>query len=309
MPESPPRIVIVGSINMDLVVAAPHVPAPGETVLGRDFSTIPGGKGANQAVAAARLGGQVMMIGRVGDDDLGPRLRAGLEHNGVDCTYVSQTAGIASGVAMITVADNGENAITVASGANFKVTPEDIDAAEAALKAARVCVLQLELPVETVARAIELCRRHSVETILDPAPAPAKPLPSSVLQADIVSPNENEAAALTGLPATAPPEQVAAALREKGCRAAVLKLGQRGAYISSTDLEMPAPGFRVQVVDTTAAGDAFTGALAVARAAGQPLAEAVRFANAAGALACTRWGAQPSMPMLNEIKAFLAAHG
>lgn len=305
MAQSVKPVIIVGSINMDLVVAAPHVPAPGETVLGRDFATIPGGKGANQAVAVARLGGNVMMVGRIGDDDIGPRLLAGLQKNGVDCTHVRTTFGMASGIAMIVVEESGENAITVASGANFKVTPEDVDAAESVLRHAQVCVVQLELPVETVAYTIDLCRRHGVETILDPAPAPRGSLPAAFFDADIISPNETEAAALTQLPADASPEKVAGALRARGCRGIILKLGQRGAYISAQDVETLVAGFKVNPVDTTAAGDAFTGALAVARSEGREFLDAVRFANAAGALACTKRGAQPSMPTRDEVNTFL----
>lgn len=301
MSDATESIVIVGSINMDLVVRTAHVPAPGETVLGRDFSTIPGGKGANQAVAAARLGGRAIMVGRVGDDDLGRQLIAGLKANGVDSTHVHPTADVASGIAMIVVADDGENAITVASGANFQVTPADIDAAESVLRSARVVLLQLELPVETVTYTIELCRRHGVETILDTAPAPASDVPDALFSADIVTPNESEAARLTGLPATSDTQAVAAALHARGCRSVVLKLGRRGAYSSFPDGALAVPGFEVDAVDTTAAGDAFTAALAVARARGWTLPKAARFANGAGAVACTKWGAQPSMPTSNEV--------
>ena len=301
MSDAAESIVIVGSINMDLVVRTAHVPAPGETVLGRAFSTIPGGKGANQAVAAARLGGRAIMVGRVGDDDLGRQLIAGLKANGVDSTHVHPTADVASGIAMIVVADDGENAITVASGANFQVTPADVDAAESVLRSARVVLLQLELPIETVVYTIELCRRHGVETIIDTAPAPASDVPDALFSADIVTPNESEAARLTGLPATSDAGAVAAALHARGCRSVVLKLGRRGAYSSSPDGGLAVPGFEVDAVDTTAAGDAFTAALAVARARGWTLPEAAHFANGAGAVACTKWGAQPSMPTSNEV--------
>ncbi len=289
-------IVIIGSINMDLVVRVPHIPVPGETILGRDFAMLPGGKGANQAVAVARLGAPAAMVGRVGSDDLGSRLLQGLRDGGVDTSHVQVTPNVASGIAMITVADDGENAIAVASGANYAVTPEDIDAAAELIRGAGVCVLQLELPLAAVARAVELCRQVGVLTILDPAPAPREPLPDELWQADIISPNETEAAALTGLPVDAPPVQVALALHERGCRRVALKLGARGAYASSSEFKGSVNGFQVQAVDTTAAGDAFTGALAVAIAEECRLEEAVLFANAAGALACTKLGAQPAMP-------------
>lgn len=300
-----PAIAIIGSINMDLVVRAGHVPAPGETVLGREFATIPGGKGANQAVGVARLGGRAVMIGRVGSDAFGERLLAGLRENGVDVAHVQTTPGAASGIAMIVVADDGENAITVASGANFQVTPADVDAAAEALRAARVCLLQLELPMPTVLHAIETCRRLGVEVVLDPAPAPAGPAPDALFQADIVTPNESEAAQLTGLTPDAEPGAIIRALTGRGCRTVVLKRGAEGAHLYSPEADRPVPGFQVKPVDTTAAGDAFTAALAVARAQGRPLEEAVRFANAAGALACTRLGAQPSLPTAAEVKRLL----
>ena len=298
-PDAP--IVIVGSVNMDLVVRTPCVPAPGQTVLGRDFVTIPGGKGANQAVAVARLGGNAIMVGRVGDDDFGRRLREELRSSGVNDDHVLTTPDVASGIAMIVVEDGGENAITVASGANFAVTPADVDAAEAVIREAKVCLLQLELPVETVLHTIDLCRQHGVETILDTAPAPAPPAPEGLFKADIITPNESEAAALTGLAVDTAPAQIADALQAKGCRTVVLKLGQRGSHVFAPDGDWPAAAFAIEPVDTTAAGDAFTAALAVARAAGQPLADAARFANAAGALACTRLGAQPSMPTHTQV--------
>jgi ribokinase len=321
-----PAIVIVGSINMDLVVRAAHVPAPGETVLGHDFLTIPGGKGANQAVGVARLGGRSVMIGRVGDDAFGQRLLAGLRENHVDVTAVKTTPNVASGIAMIVVGDNGENSITVAGGANLQVSPADVDAAQEALRSARVCLLQLELPVPTVLHTIELCRRFGVEVILDPAPAPSGTAPDGLFRAEIVTPNQSEAAQLTGLPANATPAQIVRALTDKGCRTVVLKRGAEGAHIyscasppltkggqggvtgdqpaSSAESSAPTgqavPGYSVHVVDSTAAGDAFTAALAVARAREWPIDRAVQLANAAGALACTRLGAQPSLPTAHE---------
>lgn len=301
MSATPPPIVIVGSINMDLVARARHIPAPGETVMGGDFSLIPGGKGANQAVGVARLGGRVFMVGRLGDDDFGTRLRAGLEHNGVDVTHVRDTPGSASGVAMIVVAENGENAITVAPGANAAVTPEDVDAAESLLREARACLIQLELPLSTVLHALRICRRHGVTAILDPAPAPAAGAPEALFAADVLTPNETEAALLSGASDGAPPAAIAAALRRRGASAVVLKLGARGAHVAADDFDETVPGFPVTAVDTTAAGDAFTAALAVALADDLPPLEAARFANAAGALACTRHGAQPSLPHLEEV--------
>ncbi|GMV95822.1 MAG: ribokinase [Phycisphaerae bacterium] len=299
-----PRIVIIGSVNMDLVVRASHVPAPGETVLGGAFATIPGGKGANQAVGVARLGAEAVMVGRVGDDAFGRRLLAGLRENGVETSFVRETPETPSGIALIVVGDDGQNAITVAGGANARVSPADVDAARPALGGARVCLLQLELPVETVLHAIELCRRLGVETILDPAPAPVG-APEALFQVDVLTPNESEAALLTGLSGSAEPRRIAEALVARGAGGVVLKRGADGAYVFAPPTAGEVPGFAVQVVDSTAAGDAFTAALAVARAAGQPLESAVRFANAAGALACTKLGAQPSLPTLADVNALL----
>ena len=303
MSPTEPNVVVIGSINMDLVARAEAVPAPGETVLGRDFQTIPGGKGANQAVAVARLGAGCAMVGRVGDDAFGERLVGGLADEGIDTRYVLTTPGTASGVALIVVASSGENAICVASGANFQVTPADVNAAEEVIAAADVCLVQLELPVQTVVHALRVCRRHGVETILDPAPAPAD-APADLFGADVISPNETEARILLGQPGQpAEPEPTARALAERGPRDVVLKLGERGAGLLTDGRFELIAGHAVDVVDTTAAGDAFTAALAVARARGRTLAEAVRDANAAGALACTKFGAQPSMPTAEQVAA------
>ncbi len=300
-------VVVVGSINMDLVVKTDRIPRPGETVLGGEFATIPGGKGANQAVAVARLGEASTMIGRVGDDLFGRQLLAGLAEANVTADHVSVTSGVSSGVALIVVDNQGENAICVAPGANQRLMPEDIDANEDALAAAKVCLMQLEIPVATVLRTIALCRRHGVMTILDVAPA--RPgLPDEIFQADILSPNASEAEMLTGEPTGAHAREakaVAAALAAAGARCVVLKLGAAGALAFDGDRFYHAPGHKVAVVDTTAAGDAFTGALAVACARGEPLAQAIRYANAAGALACTRLGAQRSMPSAAEVNNLL----
>ncbi len=296
-----PRIVVIGSVNMDLVVAAPAIPAPGQTILGGDFATIPGGKGANQAVAAARLGAAVSCVGRVGDDAFAQVLRKGLRAAGVDDTFLRTTNATASGVALIVVAPGGENAICVAPGANACLTPADIDRAEETIASAQVCLLQLETPAETVAHAAALARQHGVEVILDPAPAPAV-LPAALWDVDVLTPNETEAAQLlAGEALPAEPAGVGAALRGRGPRAVVLTLGAAGCYVSEAAGDVALPGHAVPAVDATAAGDAFSAALAVARAEGRSLREAARFANAAGALACTKRGAQPSAPTRDEV--------
>ncbi len=300
-----PDVVVVGSVNMDLVAVAPHIPHPGQTVLGRDFATIPGGKGANQAVAAARLGARVALVGRVGDDAFGQTLRRGLEAEGVDCRHLLPTPGVASGVALIIVSEAGENAICVAGGANTRLSPEDVEAAAPVIAGAKVCVLQLEIPLPTAVRAAVIARRHGVAVILDPAPAPAS-LPDELFAVDILTPNESEAARLLGTIATeGGPRAAAERLRARGAGAVVLKLGGNGCYLSAPSVEEHLPAHTVKIVDTTAAGDAFTGGLAAALAEGRALREAVAVANAAGALACTRFGAQPSAPTRAEVQALL----
>lgn len=300
-------IVVIGSINMDLVCRVPRMPALGETILGGDFMTIPGGKGANQAVAAAKLvktGTDVHLIGRVGDDGFGQRLMTGLGLHGVKTEHVTVTEGTSSGIAMILVDASGGNSIIVAAGAGNKLTLADIDAAEELIGSASVVVMQLEIPLLTVRHALQMCRRHHVFTILDPAPAPKEGLPAEFLNVDVLTPNQTEAEILissaqpAGIKKRAKLEdakQICSDLLAMGARQVVLKMGARGAMIANSEFHS-VPGFKIEVSDTTAAGDAFTAGLAVARAEGLAGIAAVRFANAAGALACTGFGAQPSLP-------------
>jgi len=307
----PPRITVVGSLNTDLVIRAPHLPAPGETVAGGEFATFPGGKGANQAVAAARLGAQVAMVGCVGGDDFGRRLADGLHRDGVDVTHVCADEGSASGTALITVDPGGQNTIVVAPGANWRLTPDDIARAEPLIKDSAVLLLQLEIPMDAVLTAARLASAHGVRVVLDPAPAPSHPLPAELLRlVDVINPNETEARALTKVAVT--DEQAAgsaaAHLLTQGVRAVVIKLGARGAFVHDGRRTAMVPGIRVDAIDTTAAGDAFAGALAVGLAEGKDLIDAVHFANAAGALSVTRRGAQPSMPSRAEVDAFAQAH-
>lgn len=297
-------ILVVGSLNMDLVVRARQMPLPGQTVLGDGFKTFPGGKGANQAVGIARLGGLCRMIGRVGDDAFGRTLLDNLQAENVDCQAVAVTPNTSSGVAMIVVDSNGENSIVVASGANFLVTPDDLLTHEDLFRQARVLVLQLELPVPTVQAAIALGHRHGCKIILDPAPATTH-LPDELFAVDVISPNVTEADAITGRKTTEEriDKIVAMDLIARGAKAAVLKLGSKGSLVVSSDGHFYTVGsYSVPVVDTTAAGDAFTAALAVALAQGKNLHEAARFANAAGALACTRIGAPSAMPTADEVR-------
>jgi ribokinase len=292
---------------MDLVARTPRIPQPGETIIGGDFHTVPGGKGANQAVAAARLGAQVSMVGRVGRDAFANPLLENLAAAGVDHTFVTQYPGAATGVALIVVDDAGQNSIVVASGANMRLSPADVDAAEAAIAAADALLLQLESPLETVTRAAEVARTHRVTVILNPAPA--RPLPAALLSlVDVLIPNESETSLLTGMPVgdQAEAETAAVALRESGVGTVILTLGDRGALLAREGETERFPAFDVTPVDTTAAGDAFVGGFAVALAEGQSLAEAVRWGNAAGALATTKLGAQPSLPNRQALEKLLA---
>ena len=290
-------IVVFGSINMDLVARVPRLLLPGETLIGRSFSTVPGGKGANQAVACARLGAATRMIGRVGADTFGAALRASLQGYGVDTSGVAVHPGTASGVAVITVDDAGENEIVVIPGANATLGQMDLDRLDAALNGARVLLLQLEVALEVVVAAATLARRRGVTVILDPAPA--QPLPAELYAAvDIMTPNESEAAALAGFPLD-DLEAVAragVALSQRGARNVIIKLGAQGAYWSDGFAGAFRPAFQVEAVDTVAAGDAFNGALAVGLSEDLSLPEAIRWGLAAGALCATQSGAQSAMP-------------
>ena len=307
----PPRITVVGSLNTDLVIRAPHLPSPGETVTGGEFATFPGGKGANQAVAAARLGARVAMVGCVGGDDFGRRLIDGLQTDGVDVTHVRLDEGSASGTALITVGPGGQNTIVVAPGANSRLTPDDVGRAEPIIKDSTVLLLQLEVPLSSVVAASRLAAAHGVLVVLDPAPAPSQPLPADLLRlVAVINPNEIEAQALTRVTVTdeRAAGSAAAHLLAQGVRAVVIKLGPRGAFVHDGGRTAMVQGIHVDAIDTTAAGDAFAGALAVGLAEGKDLIEAVHFANAAGAIKVTRRGAQPSMPFRAELDIFADAN-
>ncbi|GIW77010.1 MAG: ribokinase [Phycisphaerae bacterium] len=295
------KIVVIGSVNMDLVIECDRLPHPGETLTGQDCATIPGGKGANQAVAAARLGADVYMVGRIGDDTFGRVLRDGLEKNGVNTHYLKTTRGVSSGTAMIVVQKGGENSIILSPGANGKVTAKDVESALPVIRNADAVLLQLEIPTSAVLRAVKLCKKHGVMSVLDPAPAPVSGLSQGLYRVDIISPNETEAATiLKGKNTT--PEWITRRLLEEGAGHVVLKLGKRGSvHADRTGVMTHVKGFKIRPVDTTAAGDSFTAGLAVARAEGLSWADALRFANACGAIACTRFGAQPSLPRRNEV--------
>lgn len=298
-------IVVVGSINIDFVVTAPRIPVIGETIQGNTFQQHFGGKGANQAVAVARLGYRVEMIGKIGSDLLGMQALESLKAHGVDVTAVQVAAG-SSGIAMITVSESGQNTIVISPGANAMVTPEYLNEHEQKIRDAGMVLSQLEIPVDSVVQLAKLCKRHRVPLILDPAPA--QPLPSAVLQeVTWFTPNETEADFFArtidpGL-SMAEPERVAEAFLETGVGGVALKLGSRGVLVATRDAGTTLlPGIAVDVVDTTAAGDAFNGAFATALMSGAGAAEAARFACTAAAISVSRQGAQPSMPSLEEVK-------
>ena len=307
-------MVVVGSVNMDLVVRVPHLPQPGETLAGSDFRTSPGGKGANQAVAVSRLGGRSILVGRVGDDVFGDRLRRGLRRDGVDVRHLAVLPRTPSGVAVIGVEDSGQNAIALVPGANGRLRPADLRPLEALIARADALLVQLEVPLETAAAALRIARRHEVFTVLDTAPVPPGGLPAELFRdIDILSPNQTEAALLAGCRSDTPDEAAAAAEEliarfEPGI--VVVKLGAQGALAHAGGGVEPVlqPAFPVAAVDTTAAGDAFTAALTLRLAEGANLGDALRFATAAGALAVTRSGAQDSMPTRPAVERFLAKH-
>ncbi len=304
----PPRIVVVGSSNTDLVVRAPALPGPGETVLGSAFLVAPGGKGANQAVAAARLGARVTLVARVGADEFGDRALAGLGREGIDTTFVARDAEAASGVALIVVSESGENAIAVAPGANMRLTAADVDRAAPAIREADMLLLQLETPLPTVRHAATLAMKAGVPVILNPAPAAS--LAGELLsRVSVLTPNELEAAALTGASSSGvdAARQAALRLHASGVANVVITLGREGALMEGEAGSGQVPGCAVTAVDTTAAGDAFNGALAVAMAEGASLGRAVRFANRAAALSTTEPGAQPSLPTREAVESFAAA--
>jgi ribokinase len=296
-------IVTVGSVNMDLVVRVAKQPRPGETILGSDYEAHPGGKGANQVVAAARLGGEVRFVGCVGSDAFGERLFSGLEREGIDLRWAKRLEA-PSGIALISVAESGQNSIIVSPGANGRLTPERLE--PAAFESAKVVLCQLEIPLETVLAAAKLGKEAGAITLLNAAPA--RRLGAHALEdVDILVVNEVEAGMLLGQEVPDDPEEAlktASELRELA-PTVIITLGSRGVAWKSAQSEGHQVALHVQVADTTAAGDAFVGALATLLAEGQPLEEALRWANAAGALTTTRVGAQPSLPQRLEVEALL----
>lgn len=306
MEERP--IVVVGSINVDLVVGVERFPGVGETLAGTHFATHPGGKGANQAAAVGRLGYPVQILGRIGSDGFGEQVRQSLIEAGIDTAPMAIAEG-ASGTAIITVTSGGENNIIIIPGANARLSPADLDANVALIRQAALVLTQLEIPLATVEHLAALCERENVPLILDPAPAQHLGR-QTLARVSWITPNDTEAGQMAG--STEPPQaeaefrELAEQLMELGPRNVLLKLGDRGAFMATADGErLFLPAYSVNSVDTTAAGDAFNGAFAVALARGARAADAARFATAAAAISVTRHGALPSMPTQSEVESFL----
>lgn len=306
MPGRNSNILVVGSLNMDVIAFTPRFPAPGETLMGSRWTTANGGKGANQAVAAARLGGRVAMLGCVGHDAYGATLREALLRDAIDCDGILTDPETPTGVALITVSEqDSQNSIIVISGSNMRLTPDHIDAHRGLIARANLVVCQLEVPLATVARVIETAAALGKLVILNPAP-PAAPgaLPASLLsKVSILIPNESEAAALCGLPVTSLPQAEAAAktLRSHGCRDVIVTLGDRGVVHAGPDGARHYPAHAAKPVDTTAAGDTFIGGLSAAMSRGESLQAAIEFGQSAAAMAVSRVGAQASIPTLAEL--------
>jgi len=302
------KIVVVGSSNTDMIIKVPWLPKPGETILGGKFFTAAGGKGANQAVAAARAGGYVIFLARIGDDMFGQKAKEGFIKDKINVEYVLTDESEPSGVALICVAEDGENIIAVAGGANTNLSPSDIQKQSDVISSADILVVQLETPLETVHQAVSIASAGGVKVILNPAPA--QKLSDDLLgKISILTPNESEAQLLTGIKVDSAEDASKAAdvLMGRGVETVLLTMGPRGAYIATAEFKELIPGFKVKAVDATAAGDVFNGALAVAIAQNKPIREAVSFANAAAALSVTKLGAQPSAPTKDQIDKFLKA--
>lgn len=304
MDSNPKKIIVIGSSNTDMVIRSQHMPRPGETVLGGDFMMNQGGKGANQAVAAAKLGGNTMFIGKVGNDIFGKQTIDMLKGLGIDTTHVGIDTDHPSGVALINVDASGENSIAVASGANAALSPADIDAAAEDIANAALVIMQLETPIETVEHAAKLAKANGVTVILNPAPAPRHALPASLMEnVDILIPNKTEAEIISGVEITDDASELEAinAIHAMGVKTVIFTLGSKGALFCENGDCAQIPAFKVEAVDTTAAGDTFCGALCVAISEGRPMYDAIVFANRAGSISVTRMGAQQSIPTRDEM--------
>ncbi|AFJ48980.1 ribokinase [Shimwellia blattae] len=304
------QLVVLGSINADHILNLHHFPTPGETVKGSHYQVAFGGKGANQAVAAGRSGANIAFIACVGDDDTGRQVCQQLSSDNIDIAPISTVAGESTGVALIFVNHEGENVIGIHGGANMALTTSLVEQHQQLIAGADALLMQLESPLASVLAAAQIARRHHTQVILNPAPA--CPLSDELLGlVDIITPNETEAEILTGIPVTddASAAQAARVLHAKGIATVIITLGSKGVWLSEQGTGQRVPGFRVNAVDTIAAGDTFNGAMVTGLLEGQSLAQSIRFAHAAAAIAVTRKGAQPSVPWRAEIDAFLQQQG
>ncbi|MEI8131188.1 MAG: ribokinase [Leptolinea sp.] len=309
MKSRQPTITVIGSFMMDLVIKAERRPLRGETLIGQSFGIYPGGKGFNQAVAASRLGAQVHMVGKLGDDDFGKQFRKSLDFAGIGSEFVFTTDQAMTGVGSPVIDAQGDNSIIVVPGANMLLTPADVEKARSLITRSDMVLMQLENPIDTVLFAAGIAKSAGVPVLLNPAPA--RPLPDELLSLiTILTPNETEAEMLTGcnVADTVSALQAARILLGKNIHSVVLTLGDRGALLAEKNRSIQIPGFHVDVVDTTAAGDAFCAALAVKYSSGYSMDEAIAFANSVGALATTILGAEPAMPLLEDVKQFNKNH-
>lgn len=298
------NIVVIGSSNTDMVVKTSHLPIPGETVLGGDFFMNAGGKGANQAVAAARYGNRVVFVAKTGNDLFGEQVRKSMKEDGIVTDYVFIDEEHPSGVALITIDQKAENCIVVAGGANMYLKPEDIDKAKEEILGGDVVLMQLETPIETVEYAAKMAAEAGVKVILNPAPAPAEPLSKELISnLYLITPNRSEASRLTGIEVTdlASAQRAALALYDMGAKNVIVTLGSEGSLVYDGHMMMRVEAIKVEAVDTTAAGDTYNGVLASVIAEGKSLIDAVHEANIAGAISVTRMGAQPAAPTREEI--------
>ena len=298
------NIVVIGSSNTDMVVKTSHLPIPGETVLGGDFFMNAGGKGANQAVAAARYGNRVVFVAKTGNDLFGEQVRKSMKEDGIVTDYVFIDEEHPSGVALITIDQKAENCIVVAGGANMYLKPEDIDKAKKEILGGDVVLMQLETPIETVEYAAKMAAEAGVKVILNPAPAPAEPLSKELISnLYLITPNRSEASRLTGIEVTdlASAQRAALALYDMGAKNVIVTLGSEGSLVYDGHMMMRVEAIKVEAVDTTAAGDTYNGVLASVIAEGKSLIDAVHEANIAGAISVTRMGAQPAAPTREEI--------
>ncbi|EKO3992311.1 ribokinase [Vibrio fluvialis] len=303
------KLVVLGSVNADHVLQVPSFPRPGETLHGRNYQVIPGGKGANQAVAAARLKADIGFIACVGDDSFGINIRESFKLDGMNISGVKMQPNCPTGIAMIQVSDSGENSICISAEANARLTAEAIEPDLARIREAKYLLMQLETPIDGIVKAAQVAKEARTNVILNPAPA--RELPDELLSCvDVITPNETEAEVLTGITVTddASAQLAADALHRKGIEIVMITLGAKGVWLSQNGRGTLIPGFRVQATDTTAAGDTFNGALVTGLLEEMPLKSAIKFAHAAAAISVTRFGAQTSIPNRAEVDAFLANH-